>query len=370
MFNQMEPYIYNFPIIKNEDDFLNIINDIATFLFTLYSDIPSSYYFFKDKDYQVRFSNDKNVITTLHEKCPYLYQSFIYSLNGKNINDLTQALFINNKLSFTRKIIDKNIYSKSNSYNLYSMRFKDVNLYYSIFKLELDVKSNTVFSKINQKINLVKGIIKKNPEESDKNKVISIIKSLNGRQGEYYFENKYHFSWASLIISHGNTLWLNELNEYISKNTYDMFFNSLVLSIFLDDINILKFYFNTFTEQDLIIKEPFLEIKKFNINYVNYRLYNEKNISLLSLAIILNAYNCFKILIDKIDIDQRSGLNEQSSIFYACSECKIDFIQLLVKKRCNLNLEDKNNHIASELLPNNPQADNIFIFLEDKRKAS
>lgn len=363
-------YEYSFSIIKNSMDFFNSISDIATLMFTLYDDVPSHFYFFKDKDYDVKLSNDKSLLKTFNERLPELYDRFINSLHGKTIGEFINTLFIEKIISFERQLINRQVFSKSNFYQVSYMKFKNTCLYYNIFKLGLNIKSNTPFSKINQKINLFKDIVKKHPNPESINLAIKIIKSLNGRQGAFYFEDKYHFSWAFFIIFNGNTSWLNILKEHISTSSYDESIDPLLLAIVEDDVNILNFYFDVKNAKDFIVNNPYFEIKKIQPDYINNKLCDEANISLLSLSIILDSFNCFKYLVGKVDIDIKTGLYEQSAIFYACSELRTNFIDVLIENNCDLKLENKNANIASELLPLTSEGDAIFKRLENKRKAS
>lgn len=144
----------------------------------------------------------------------------------------------------------------------------------------------------------------------------------------------------------------------------------MVLSIITDDVNILAFYDNNEQNFNTIINNPYETIKKINPDYINYNISDERDISLLSLSVLLNATNVFKYLISKVNIDYLSGKYKESAIFFACKNADFNFIQILVERGCDLTIENINGNIASELLPLSQDADVIFKYLEDKRKAS
>ena len=250
------------------------------------------------------------------------------------------------------------------------MIFIDNNLQNSFFYMNFNVNNKTRYSIIKKKIEIVKNIIQHKPSDEKVVVVLDVIKSLNGRGTISYFEDKFSFSWADLILLYGDSSWLNELKTVISKKSYLNNVNLLVLSIITDDVNILAFYDNNEQNFNTIINNPYETIKKINPDYINYNISDERDISLLSLSVLLNAKNVFKYLISKVNIDYLSGKYKESAIFFACKNADLNFIQILVERGCDLTIENINGNIASELLPLSQDADVIFKYLEYKRKAS
>ncbi|EPP7233308.1 hypothetical protein ACTOJ1_000162 [Shigella flexneri] len=365
-------YNYNFPPITNSKVFLNCVKDIATLLFSLYEDIPAQFYFYKESKYEIKFSENLNVLSVFKERQPELYYNFMDSINNDiNVLDfMINQLFIDKHIFFKRKIINEKIISTSNFYHISDMIFIDNNLQNSFFYMNFNINNKTRYSIIKKKIEIVKNIIQHKPSDEKVVVVLDVIKSLNGRGTIFYFEDKFSFSWADLIILYGDSSWLNELKTVISKKSYLNNVNLLVLSIITDDVNILAFYDNNEQNFNTIINNPYETIKKINPNYINYNISDERDISLLSLSVLLNATNVFKYLISKVNIDYLSGKYKESAIFFACKNADFNFIQILVERGCDLTIENINGNIASELLPLSQDADVIFKYLEDKRKAS
>lgn len=365
-------YNYNFPPITNSKVFLNCVKDIATLLFSLYEDIPAQFYFYKESKYEIKFSENLNVLSVFKERQPELYYNFMDSINNDiNVLDfMINQLFIDKHVFFKRKIINEKIISTSNFYHISDMIFIDHNLQNSFFYMNFNINNKTRYSIIKKKIEIVKNIIQHKPSDEKVVVVLDVIKSLNGRGTIFYFEDKFSFSWADLIILYGDSSWLNELKTVISKKSYLNNVNLLVLSIITDDVNILAFYDNNEQNFNTIINNPYETIKKINPDYINYNISDERDISLLSLSVLLNATNVFKYLISKVNIDYLSGKYKESAIFFACKNADFNFIQILVERGCDLTIENINGNIASELLPLSQDADVIFKYLEDKRKAS
>lgn len=365
-------YDYNFPVITDSHTFLNSISDIATLLFSLYEDIPNKFYFYKKSKYEIRFSGEQNLLTIFEERLPEFYYSFILSIGGNDniIDSLITQLFIDKIIIFERKLSNSTITSVSNYYNISNMSFNDKYLQRALFKMDLIVNNRTQYSIIKKKINILKDMIKEKPTFKTIPIVLNIINSFNGRESEFYFEDKFCFSWAIFIISNGNTLWLKALSNSISKKSYDNDINFLVLSIILDDVNILTFYCDKGNNINTIIDNPYEEIKKINDDFINYYILEECEISPLSLSILLNSNDIFKYLVSNVDVDYLSGKYNESAIFFACKNVNFDFIKLLVENNCDLTIENINGNIASELLPMSKEADEIFQYLEHKRKAS
>lgn len=365
-------YNYNFPPITNSKVFFNCVKDIATLLFSLYEDIPAQFYFYKESKYEIKFSENLNVLSVFKERQPELYYNFMDSINNDiNVLDfMINQLFIDKHVFFKRKIINKKIISTSNFYHISDMIFIDHNLQNSFFYMNFNINNKTRYSIIKKKIEIVKNIIQHKPSDEKVVVVLDVIKYLNGRGTIFYFEDKFSFSWADLIILYGDSSWLNELKTVISKKSYLNNVNLLVLSIITDDVNILAFYDNNEQNFNTIINNPYETIKKINPDYINYNISDERDISLLSLSVLLNATNVFKYLISKVNIDYLSGKYKESAIFFACKNADFNFIQILVERGCDLTIENINGNIASELLPLSQDADVIFKYLEDKRKAS
>lgn len=365
-------YNYNFPPITNSKVFLNCVKDIATLLFSLYEDIPAQFYFYKESKYEIKFSENLNVLSVFKERQPELYYNFMNSINNDiNVLDfMINQLFIDKHIFFKRKIINEKIISTSNFYHISDMIFIDNNLQNSFFYMNFNINNKTRYSIIKKKIEIVKNIIQHKPSDEKVVVVLDVIKSLNGRGTIFYFEDKFSFSWADLIILYGDSSWLNELKTIISKKSYLNNVNLLALSIITDDVNILAFYDNNEQNFNTIINNPYETIKKINPDYINYNISDERDISLLSLSVLLNATNVFKYLISKVNIDYLSGKYKESAIFFACKNADFNFIQILVERGCDLTIENINGNIASELLPLSQDADVIFKYLEDKRKAS
>lgn len=363
---------YNFPPITDSKMFFNCVKDIATLLFSLYEDIPAQFYFYKETKYEIKFSENLNVLSVFKERQPELYYNFMDSINNDiNVLDfMINQLFIDKHIFFKRKIINEKIISTSNFYHISDMIFIDNNLQNSFFYMNFNVNNKTRYSIIKKKIEIVKNIIQHKPSDEKVVFVLDVIKSLNGRGTIFYFEDKFSFSWADLIILYGDSSWLNELKTVISKKSYLNNVNLLVLSIITDDVNILAFYDNNEQNFNTIINNPYETIKKINPDYINYNISDERDISLLSLSVLLNATNVFKYLISKVNIDYLSGKYKESAIFFACKNADFYFIQILVERGCDLTIENINGNIASELLPLSQDADVIFKYLEDKRKAS
>lgn len=365
-------YNYNFPPITNSKVFFNCVKDIATLLFSLYEDIPAQFYFYKESKYEIKFSENLNVLSVFKERQPELYYNFMDSINNDiNVLDfMINQLFIDKHIFFKRKIINEKIISTSNFYHISDMIFIDNNLQNSFFYMNFNINNKTRYSIIKKKIEIVKNIIQHKPSDEKVVVVLDVIKSLNGRGPIFYFEDKFSFSWADLIILYGDSSWLHELKTVISKKSYLNNVNLLVLSIITDDVNILAFYDNNEQNFNTIINNPYETIKKINPDYINYNISDERDISLLSLSVLLNATNVFKYLISKVNIDYLSGKYKESAIFFACKNADFNFIQILVERGCDLTIENINGNIASELLPLSQDADVIFKYLEDKRKAS
>lgn len=365
-------YEYDFPSITDSYGFLNTIKDIATLLFSFYEDIPNKFYFYKEDKYEIRFSADLNFLPIFEKRLPDLYSIFMKSLGNdmKLFENMINQLFIDKIIFFDRKIVNKKIVSTSNYHHISNMVFNDKNLLKTILNSDFYSDNKTIYYNIKKKINKVHDIVQENPTHEKISIVLNIIQSLNGREEKYYFEERFLFSWAVYIIINGNSLWLNALENFISKNTYQNDINFLVLGVLLDDVNILAFYGDKEKNINTIINNPYDDIKKINYDYVNYQLLDENNISLLTLSIILTSVYVFNYLVSKVNVDDLSGKYHESAIFFACKNTNFDFIKVLVDNECDLTIENIDGNIASELLPLSKEADAIFQYLEDKRKAS
>lgn len=365
-------YEYNFSSIADHSEFLNTIKDIATLLLSFYEDIPNKFYFYKEDKYEIRFSENQDLLKIFEKRLPDLYSSFMKSLNNDMnlFENMINQLFIDKVIFFERKIVKKKIISTSNYHNISNMVFNDKKLLKTILNFNFYSDDTTIYSGIKKKINRVYNLIQESPTHEKIFTISNIIQSLNGREGKYYFEERFLFSWAVFIIMNGNSSWLSELKKYISKNTYQDDINFLVLGVLLDDVNILAFYCDKEENINTIINNPYNEIKKINYDYVNYQLLDNNNISLLSLSTILASIGVFNYLVNKADVNYLSGKYNESAIFFACKNTNFDFIKLLVDNGCDLKIENIDGNIASELLPLSQNADAIFKYLEDKRKAS
>lgn len=369
-------FSYSFPLIESPDVFLNTIKDISCILYTIFDDNTGKFYFYKeDNNYHIKsFSNDQDILLTFEKKLPSLYSDFLNKMSHihrdsqESINYMIEKLFIEKKIVFNRKRVKNEIISSSNIFNVIKMKFNDDFLYQHIYKIHPYIINNTNYSKINKKIKNILDILKECPNINNKKNVIENIKFLNGRSSEsFYFEMKYGFSWLLYIITEGNTLWLEEIGDFINPTSPLLTeCNPILIGLIKDDINILKYFLNNLND---IIQNPFLDIKRIIPSYENYIILDNKNISLLSLSILLGAFDVSLYLIKNgADVNLKSGALNESPIFFACRIISINFVELLVNNGADINIENKNNNIAAEIIPLCNDGNKIFEYLEKLRK--